>query len=69
MQMEEMLQKRQEYKEKTKGALIFAEMTSEKKSKGKGRGRDREYVSDSDSSGPPRSPSEVKPPKQKKRKR
>ena len=46
-----MLQKRQEYKEKTKNALLFADMPSENKSKG-GRGRRRdEYVSDSPGSG------------------
>ncbi len=62
-----MLQKRQEYKEKTKGALIFNDMPSDKKSKGRGRNREREYVSDSDSSGPRGSPSlESRPPKAKK---
>lgn len=65
-----MLQKRQEYKEKTKGALIFNDFPVEKKSKGRGKIRDREYVSDSDSSGVPGSPSaESKPPKTKRRKR
>uniref|UniRef100_A0A182IN46 Tetratricopeptide repeat protein 21A/21B fourth ARM domain-containing protein n=1 Tax=Anopheles atroparvus TaxID=41427 RepID=A0A182IN46_ANOAO len=46
---EEMLLKRQEYKEKTKGALFFAEPTPEPKKKG-GRGR-KDYISDSDASG------------------
>ncbi|KAH9640676.1 hypothetical protein HF086_010554 [Spodoptera exigua] len=47
----EMLQKRQEYKEKTKNALLFADMPTENKSKG-GRGRRKdEYVSDSPGSG------------------
>lgn len=52
-----MLLKRQEFKEKTKGALVFGEMPSEKRA-GKGRGRkaDRDYVSDSGSE--PRSPSQ-----------
>lgn len=44
----EMLQKRQEYKEKTKNALLFADMPSESKQKGRGRRRD-EYISDSGS--------------------
>jgi RNA polymerase-associated protein CTR9 len=45
-----MLQKRQEYKEKTKNALLFADMPAEGKSKGGGRGRRKdEYVSDSGS--------------------
>ncbi|KAF9794379.1 hypothetical protein SFRURICE_014599 [Spodoptera frugiperda] len=48
----EMLQKRQEYKEKTKNALLFADMPTENKSKGGGRGRRKdEYVSDSPGSG------------------
>ncbi|XP_030761980.1 RNA polymerase-associated protein CTR9 homolog [Sitophilus oryzae] len=45
---EKMLQQRQEYKEKTKNALVFQDMPSEKKSKG-GRGKRDVYVSDSDS--------------------
>ncbi|KAF7272141.1 hypothetical protein GWI33_015055 [Rhynchophorus ferrugineus] len=44
---EQMLQKRQEYKEKTKNALVFQEMPSEKKSKG--RGKKDVYLSGSDS--------------------
>lgn len=59
-QLEEMLQKRQEYKEKTKNVLLFADMPSEKKP-GKGRRKDRDYVSDSGGSdGPPGSPSQAK---------
>lgn len=66
--MEEMLQKRQEYKEKTKGALIFTDFPSEKK---KTKRRRDDYVSDnSDSSAPPGSPSaKPKVSKPKKRKR
>lgn len=42
-----MLKKRQDYREKTKNALVFADMPSEKSSK-KGRGKKTEqYVSDS----------------------
>lgn len=44
----EMSQKRQEYLEKTKNALLFADMPSETKGKGRGRRKD-EYVSDSGS--------------------
>lgn len=55
---EEMLQKRQEYKEKTKGALVFSDMPSEKKPpKGKGR-KQGDIISESGSEGEPRSPSE-----------
>ncbi|KPJ14381.1 RNA polymerase-associated protein CTR9-like [Papilio machaon] len=46
----EMLQKRQEFKEKTKNALVFADMPAEGKSRARGRRRD-EYVSDSPASG------------------
>lgn len=60
-----MLQKRQEYKEKTKNALVFGDMPSEKKPE-KGRRKDRDYVSDSgESDGPPRSPSQKTPRKKK----
>uniref|UniRef100_U5EWJ6 Putative rna polymerase-associated protein ctr9 n=1 Tax=Corethrella appendiculata TaxID=1370023 RepID=U5EWJ6_9DIPT len=45
---EEMLLKRQEYKEKTKNALLFAEMQEAPRKKG-GRGR-KDYISDSGSS-------------------
>lgn len=47
---EEMLAKREEFKEKTKNALLFSESMPEKK-KGPGRGRRDEYVSDSGSEG------------------
>ncbi|KAL1452731.1 hypothetical protein WDU94_006935 [Cyamophila willieti] len=50
-QLEEEIKKRQEYKEKTKGALVFDHFPSEKKSRGGGRGRKGDYVSDSDSDG------------------
>lgn len=43
-----MLLKRQEYKEKTKGALLFGEMPSEKKP-GKGRGRKAQDIIGTDS--------------------
>ncbi|VEN35073.1 unnamed protein product [Callosobruchus maculatus] len=47
---EQMLQKRQEYKEKTKNALIFNDMPSEKKAKGaKAKGRTGDILSGSDS--------------------
>ncbi|KAH0812155.1 hypothetical protein GEV33_010635 [Tenebrio molitor] len=45
---EQLLQKRQEYKEKTKNALLFMEIPSEK-ARGKGRGRKDQYLSDSGS--------------------
>jgi RNA polymerase-associated protein CTR9 len=49
---EEMLQKRQEYVEKTKSALVFGEMPSEKSSKKFGKkGKTEEYISDSGGSG------------------
>lgn len=60
---------RQEYKEKTKGALIFAEMPSDKKSKGRGRGRDKDYISNSDSEAEPRTGSPSAEPKSSKAKR
>lgn len=47
---EEMLAKREEFKEKTKNAMLFSEPMPEKK-KGPGRGRRDEYVSDSGSDG------------------
>lgn len=46
---EEMLQKRQEYVEKTKNAVMFGEMPSDKSSKKSKRGRSEQYVSDSGS--------------------
>lgn len=45
-QAEQMLLKRQEFKEKTKNALVFSDLPSEMKPKGKGRGR-KDYLSDS----------------------
>lgn len=45
---EEMLAKREEFKEKTKNALLFSEPPPDMK-KGRGRGRRDEYVSDSGS--------------------
>ncbi|XP_018323793.1 RNA polymerase-associated protein CTR9 homolog [Agrilus planipennis] len=44
---EQLLQKRQEYKEKTKNALLFNELPSERNPKSKGKGRKEQYVSDS----------------------
>lgn len=64
VEYEEMMLKRQQYKEKTKNALVFGEMPSEKKaSKGGGRGRkgakDGDILSDSGSDvDRPGSPSE-----------
>jgi RNA polymerase-associated protein CTR9 len=47
LEIEELLKKRQEYREKTKNALLFGDMPNEKPSK-KGTGRKRaEYISDS----------------------
>lgn len=47
LEIEELLKKRQEYREKTKNAILFGDMPSEKPAK-KGAGRKRaEYVSDS----------------------
>lgn len=47
LEIEELLKKRQEYREKTKNALLFGDMPNEKPSK-KGAGRKRtEYISDS----------------------
>uniref|UniRef100_A0A1B6K9J5 Uncharacterized protein n=2 Tax=Graphocephala atropunctata TaxID=36148 RepID=A0A1B6K9J5_9HEMI len=66
-QIEEMLQKRKEYKEKTKNALVFGDMPSEKKP-GKGRRKERDYVSDSGSEGPPGSPSQKREKSQKRKK-
>lgn len=45
-EVEQMLLKRQEYKEKTKNALLFNEIPNEMKPKGRGRGR-KEYVTES----------------------
>jgi RNA polymerase-associated protein CTR9 len=47
LEIEELLKKRQEYREKTKNALLFGDMPNEKPAK-KGSGRKRaEYISDS----------------------
>lgn len=47
LEIEELLKKRQEYREKTKNALLFGDMPVEKPAK-KGAGRKRaEYISDS----------------------
>jgi RNA polymerase-associated protein CTR9 len=47
LEIEELLKKRQEYREKTKNALLFGDMPNEKPIK-KGAGRKRaEYISDS----------------------
>lgn len=47
LEIEELLKKRQEYREKTKNALLFGDMPNEKPTK-KGAGRKRtEYISDS----------------------
>jgi hypothetical protein len=69
-QLEEEIKKRQEYKEKTKGALVFDHFPSEKKSKGRGRGRGGDYVSDSDSDVSRRGGDEEgRPPRERKKKR
>lgn len=62
---EEMLQKRHEYREKTKNVLLFSDMPSEKKGKGK-KVRTDQYVSDSGSEGGDR---REDVPREKKRKR
>lgn len=48
---EEMLQKRQEYVEKTKNALVFGEMPSEKTGRKGKKPRSDQYISDSGGSG------------------
>ncbi|XP_063981062.1 RNA polymerase-associated protein CTR9 homolog [Diachasmimorpha longicaudata] len=48
---EAMLQKRQEFVEKTKNALVFGDMPSEKSGKKGRKGRSEQYVSDSGGSG------------------
>lgn len=64
-----MLQKRQEYKEKTKNALVFQELPSERQpKKGKGRRTDQ-YISDSDSGQENREGGETKEKKERSRKR
>ncbi|KAK6641359.1 protein required for normal CLN1 and CLN2 G1 cyclin expression [Polyplax serrata] len=48
-EVEQMLLKRQEYKEKTKNAILFTEIPNEMKPKGRGRGK-KDYISDSEGS-------------------
>lgn len=45
-QREEMLRRREEFKENTKNALLFIETPQEKPSKKRGRKRDQDYISD-----------------------
>lgn len=70
LEIEELLKKRQEYREKTKNALLFGDMPVEKLAK-KGAGRKRaEYISDSgDSDGGGGGGSGADHPPEKKRKR
>lgn len=73
-QLEQIIQKRQEYKEKTKNALIFEPIIESKKGKGRGRGQGGEVLdSDTDSSARSISPTtgqpKPKPPKQKSKRR
>lgn len=65
---EEMLQKRQEYVEKTKNALVFGEMPSEKSGRKGKRPRTDQYISDSGGSGREEGREEAAP-REKKRKR
>lgn len=64
---EEMLQKRQEYVEKTKNALVFGDMPSEKPGRKGKRPRTEQYISDSGGSERDEGREEV--PKERKRKR
>ncbi|XP_043675127.1 RNA polymerase-associated protein CTR9 homolog isoform X2 [Vespula pensylvanica] len=64
---EEMLQKRQEYVEKTKNALVFGEMPSEKPGRKGKKTRTDQYISDSGGSGNDEGREEV--PREKKRRR
>ena len=64
---EEMLQKRQEYVEKTKNALVFGEMPSEKPGRKGRKARTDQYVSDSGGSG--REEGREEAPRERKRKR
>ncbi|XP_023019050.2 RNA polymerase-associated protein CTR9 homolog [Leptinotarsa decemlineata] len=67
---EQMLQKRQEYKEKTKNAVMSIELPPEKKSKGKGRSKgDILSGSDSDQDNPEGAPREKKEKKERGRKK
>ncbi|CAG9839945.1 unnamed protein product [Diabrotica balteata] len=66
---EQLVQKRQEYKEKTKNAIIFQDMPSEKKAaKGKGRSKG-DIMSDSESGGEGEGPSSEKREKKDKKER
>lgn len=65
---EAMLQKRQEYVEKTKNVLVFGEMPNEKTGKKGKKGRTEQYVSDSGGSGNEEGRREEAP-REKKRKR
>ena len=68
-EIEELLKKRQEYREKTKNALLFGDMPSEKPAK-KGSGRKRaEYISDSGGSDGGEGGSGTDKPREKMRKR
>lgn len=66
---EEMLQKRQQYVEKTKNALVFGDMPSEKTSKKGKKGRSDQYVSDSGASGGEEGRAGDSAPRERKRKR
>jgi RNA polymerase-associated protein CTR9 len=69
LEIEELLKKRQEYREKTKNALLFGDMPSEKPTK-KGAGRKRaEYISDSGGSDGGGGESGADKPREKTRKR
>ncbi|XP_021927029.1 RNA polymerase-associated protein CTR9 homolog isoform X3 [Zootermopsis nevadensis] len=69
LEIEELLKKRQEYREKTKNALLFGDMPSEKPTK-KGAGRKRaEYISDSGGSDGGGGGSGTEKPREKTRKR
>ncbi|KAG8230222.1 hypothetical protein J437_LFUL010850 [Ladona fulva] len=72
-EVEQLLLKRREYKEKTKGALLFGDMPNEKKKGAKGKRKDERYLSDDSDSGDgrPRAEGEKEPALkgQKKRKR
>lgn len=66
---EEMLQKRQEYVEKTKNALVFGEMPSEKNVKKGKKTRSDQYVSDSGGSGADEGRGEEAPKERKRKKK
>ncbi|KAJ9588645.1 hypothetical protein L9F63_018058, partial [Diploptera punctata] len=70
MEFEEMCKKRQEYREKTKNALLFGDMPSEKPKKGGGKKKGQtDYISDSGSDAGPGSGTEGPREKPRKRKR